>query len=32
MVILLMIINGYYIISYCWLLYVILQLLMIIVL
>jgi len=32
MVISLMIINGYCIISYCWLLYVILQLLVIIVL
>jgi hypothetical protein len=32
MVILLMVISGYIIISYCWLLYVILQLLMIIVL
>jgi len=30
--ILLMTINGYYVISYCWLLYVILQLLVIIVL
>jgi len=32
MVILLMVIIGYYIINYCWLLYVILQLLVIIVL
>jgi hypothetical protein len=32
MVILLMVIHDYYIISYCWLLYVILQLLVIIVL
>jgi hypothetical protein len=32
MVFLLIIFNGYYIINYCWLLYVILQLLVIIVL
>jgi hypothetical protein len=32
MAIFLMIINGYFIISYCWLLYVILQLLVIILL
>jgi hypothetical protein len=32
MIILLMVINGYCIISYCWLLYVILKLLVIIVL
>jgi hypothetical protein len=32
MVILLMVINGYYIISHCWLLYVIIELLVIIVL